>query len=365
VVSEVESAIRWISYLTAASKYTNSHVVSEFLYTAANLIQLLNDSILRKAANLRVNVDASIGHLQTLLQVLEYTSVFSEFTANQYAGQLGKWIILASFQTAKAVIKLVLLLKYKQGLQRQQPLLPLDRRSDLICLQRNHNQNLNNNRRQQELLREAEIEAEALQAEVVVEQIEEIDHQPSSSTNDNDSTDTQTLRRSGRVMRTLEKAPPRSQRTWMLPTADLRFRQMIEKNKKDAPPSQLTDNQTMGEMLHIIKPVAHLGAMAGLGTMAWTPYFLSLGLDLASLKLLHEPKDKVWNLNESVELGQRSFALLLYLLRSPFYDRYTKERILRSLSLLSDHVPIIGRFIRPLVSYLPEWQRTYFYVWGV
>lgn len=259
------------------------------------------------------------------------------------------------------MIKLVLLLKYKQGLQRQQPLLPLDRRSDLICLQRNHNQNLNNNRRQQE--RAAEIEAEALLPSVVVEEvIDESEQLPCSSTSD--ATDTQTLKRSGRIMRTLEKAPPRSQRTWMLPTADLRFRQMIEKNKKDAPPSSLTEHQVIGEVLHIIKPVAHLGAMAGLGTSAWTPYFLSLSLDVASLKLLHEPPDKVWNLNESVELGQRSFALLLYLLRSPFYDRYTKERILRSLSLLSDHVPIIGRFIRPLVSYLPEWQRTYFYVWG-
>jgi len=287
---------------------------------------------------------------------LEYPSVLSEFTASQFSGQLGKWIILGSIQAAKAVIKLVLLLKFKQGLQRQQPILPLDRRSDLICLQRNHNRNLNNNRRQE---REAEIEAEAEQGEA--ELVEEQQQEQEQSTPDNS---TQTLRRSGRVMRTLEKAPPRSQRTWTLPSNDPRFRQMLERNRRDAPPSTLTNNQVIGEMLHIIRPVAHLTAMAGFGATAWTPFILSLGLDATSLKLLHEPHEKVWTLNESVELGQRSFALLLYLLRSPFYDRYTKERILRILSFLSDHIPLFGRLIRPLISYLPEWQRTYFYVWG-
>lgn len=266
------------------------------------------------------------------------------------------------------MIKLVLLLKHKQGIQRQQPILPLDRRSDLTCLQRNHNANPSNNLRQLE--REAEIEAEALSQEVHEEEEVLVEDSgipsPGSSDSGLESPEdtTQTLRRSGRVMRTLEKAPPRSKRTWMLPTNDYRFKQMLERNKRDAPPSPLTDQQVLGEVLHIIRPVAHLGAIASFGATAWAPWVLSLGLDAASLKLLHEPADKMWTLNESVELGQRSFALLLYLLRSPFYDRYTKERILRILSLLADNIPLFGRLIRPLVAYLPEWQKTYFYVWG-
>lgn len=268
----------------------------------------------------------------------------------------------------RAVIKLVLLLKYKQGLQRATPVLPLDRRSDLICLQRNHNQNLNNNPRLQE--RDAEIEAEASE-EIVIDEVtgEEGDSASSSAPVANGSasgeTATQTLRRSGRIMRTLEKAPPRSQRTWMLPTNDPRFQQMLSRNRKDAPPSPLEDHQVIGEVLHILRPIAHLTAAATFGPTAWTPYIISLGLDVSSLKLLHEPADKMWTLNESVELGQRSFGLVLYLLRSPFYDRFTKEKILRLLSFFADHIPLFGRLIRPLVAYLPEWQRTYFYVWGV
>ncbi|KAI1297318.1 Peroxisomal membrane protein PEX16 [Halotydeus destructor] len=342
LVNEVESAVRWFSYLTAASKYTNSHVIAEFVFTSANLLQLLNDSILRKAANIKVSVNASVARLQTLLQVLEYTSVFTEFTANRFASKVGRLLIIGLLQTTKAIIKLVLLLKYEQGLQRQQPVLPLDRRSDLTCLQRNHNKNLNNNPR-----RNGSLEVEEANPEGEAE--DEI----------------QTLRRSGRVLRTLDKAPGRSQRTWMLPTNDPNFRRMIERSKVDAPPSFLSGSQLLGEVFHIAKPVVHLSAVGICGQAAWTPYLLALGLDASSLKMLHEPVDKVWNHNESVELGQRSFALLLYLLRSPFYDVYTKDRILRTLSFFADKIPIFGRLIRPLLSYLPEWQKTYFYVWAM
>ena len=259
------------------------------------------------------------------------------------------------------MIRLVLLLKYNQGIQRQQPLLPLDRHSDLVCLQRNHNGNMNNNRQQLQLEREAEIEAEAEQVPVVAN----ANASGESATNSDADDATQTLRRSGRVMRTLEKAPPRSKRTWLPPTHDPMFRQMINRSKANAPPSLLEDHQIIGEVLHIIRPVAHLSSVALFGETAWTPYLFSLGLDVSSLKLLHEPANKMWTHNETVELGQRSFALLLYLLRSPFYDNYTKERILRTLSFLADKIPIFGRLIRPLVSYLPEWQKTYFYVWGM
>lgn len=60
---------------------------------------------------------------------------------------------------------------------------------------------------------------------------------------------------------------------------------MINRSKANAPPTELDDNQVLAEVLHIIRPVAHLGAMAAFGQMAWTPYLLSLGLDVTSLKV--------------------------------------------------------------------------------
>lgn len=195
----------------------------------------------------------------------------------------------------------------------------------------------------------------------------------SGQKSDQQEDSTITLKRSGRVMRTLESAPNRSQRTWSLPgvtdgrtdsRTDPRMKQLLDRTRKDAPPSDLSEIQLVGELIHILRPLGHLVSMGLFGPTAWSPYLVSLGMDVTSLKLLHEPRDKIWNLAESIELGQRSFALLLYLLRSPFYDRYTKERILRFLYFCSEKIPIFGRLIRPMVDYLPEWQKTYFYVWG-
>lgn len=130
---------------------------------------------------------------------------------------------------------------------------------------------------------------------------------------------TLTLKRSGRIMRTLDSAPPRSHRTWIPPTTTPVMRDILMKNRKDAPSTPLEDHQVFAEILHIIRPVAHLTATAGFGSQAWTPYLISLGMDVASLKLLSDPPNKNWNVRERIEIGQRSFALLIYLLRYANY----------------------------------------------
>lgn len=126
------------------------------------------------------------------------------------------------------------------------------------------------------------------------------------------------------------------------------------------------------------------------GLDKWSPYMLSFSLDLVSLRLLHgnnfsvgrdnllnfmvrptrsaddpsDPVDDVWNWSEQIEIQRRYMSLFMYLLRSPFYDQYTKERVLRLLSLFANNIPLFGRLLRPFIAYLPEWQRVYFYVWN-
>nr|CAD7392198.1 unnamed protein product [Timema cristinae] len=67
---------------------------------------------------------------------------------------------------------------------------------------------------------------------------------------------------------------------------------------------------------------------------------------------------------QRLELSRRTIALLLYLLRSPFFDKYTKHHLLRLLNTLSKHVPLMGLVLTPLAQYLPMWQDTYFYMWS-
>lgn len=85
-------------------------------------------------------------------------------------------------------------------------------------------------------------------------------------------------------------------------------------------------------------------------------------MDVTSLSLLSDRKNLTRR--ERLELRRRTILLLYYLLRSPFYDRFSEAKILFLLRLLADHVPGIGLVTRPLADYLPTWQKIYFYSWG-
>ncbi|KAJ8272342.1 hypothetical protein COCON_G00112010 [Conger conger] len=63
-------------------------------------------------------------------------------------------------------------------------------------------------------------------------------------------------------------------------------------------------------------------------------------------------------------MRRRALLLCFYLLRSPFYDRYSETKILFLLRFLTDQIPGFGFLTRPLMDYLPVWQKIYFYNWG-
>ena len=172
----------------------------------------------------------------------------------------------------------------------------------------------------------------------------------------------------------------------------MQLRRLLQKHNRTAPTiTRLNRRRIIGELIHLFPPIVHLtaGALVG-GVDKWSPYALSLSLDVLSLRLLHgsnftiggdnllnliahpkgsrddpnDPVDEVWNWSEQIEIQRRYLSLFMYLLRSPFYDRYTKERLLRLLSLFANNIPIFGRLLRPFIAYLPQWQRVYFYVWN-
>lgn len=169
------------------------------------------------------------------------------------------------------------------------------------------------------------------------------------------------LKRSGRLIRTLDHAPPRSKRTWNLSDDPLSIIKMMG---KEGPPTPLNDSQKLGEILHILRPLAHLTTMSKFGQDAWTPYLLSFGMDITSLHLMGDTRGRTFTASERAEIAHRSLSLFMYLMRSPFYDSFTKKRILAILRTLADRIPIFGSLIRPYILYLPEWQKTYFYVWN-
>uniref|UniRef100_A0A3B5KRZ1 Peroxisomal membrane protein PEX16 n=1 Tax=Xiphophorus couchianus TaxID=32473 RepID=A0A3B5KRZ1_9TELE len=282
-------------------------IAGESIYSASNLLVLFNDSILRKGLRCAFPVPLSQQRLLTWLSVLEYVEVFLEVGAGKLWGEAGRWLVIALIQIFKTAFRLVLLLLHKSGLQTSPPIIPLDRGSEYV------------------------------------------------SGDDLDGEDDACFvgQRSGRVIRPLG-TPPLQSRLWGAAAAARKTRSSL---KESRPPTELSFQETLAESVYISRPLVHLLCLGVCGKRSWKPWLVSAALELSS-------DAKLENRWEKVEMKRRAFLLCYYLLRSPFYDKFSEEKIIFLLRLLADHVPGIGLVARPLMEYLPTWQKIYFYNWG-
>ncbi|TRY64684.1 hypothetical protein DNTS_006393 [Danionella cerebrum] len=166
------------------------------------------------------------------------------------------------------------------------------------------------------------------------------------------------------VLEYVESGPPLSlaflSRLWGLPQ-----KAKISRNRDEEllpSPTPLGLQETIAESLYIARPLLHLASLGLCGKRSWKPWIISGLLEITSFSLLSDIK--VLNRRERAEMRRRAFLLLYYLLRSPFYDRFSEMKILFLLRFLADYVPGVGLVARPLMEYLPIWQKIYFYNWG-
>nr|XP_036282336.1 peroxisomal biogenesis factor 16 isoform X1 [Pipistrellus kuhlii] len=276
-----------------AGRFADSHELSELVYSASNLLVLLNDGILRKELRKKLPVSLSQQKLLTWLSVLECVEVFMEMGAAKVWGEVGRWLVIALIQLAKAVLRMFLLIWFKAGLQTSPPIVPLDRET----------------------------------------QARPPDGEHSSQEQ------SYVGKRSNRVVRTLQNTPSLHSRHWGAPQQQER-RQQQHQEELCITPTPLGLQETIAESLYIARPLLHLLSLGLWGQRSWKPWLLSGVVDVTSLSLLSDRKGLTRR--ERLELRRRTILLLYYLLRSPFYDRFSEARILFLLQLLADHVPGIG-----------------------
>jgi peroxin-16 len=350
--SDIETTVKVLSYLCHGrlkSTTGSVSIIPELLYSASNLLAFWHDSLLRaeaeKLTRARANSftipptqngfgpststathaqpqhqqnnnnvkDNSYLHLReiqtqrikTCLTILEYFDVFLEVSAKKLWGDVGRWIIILIVQAVKTSLRAALLFHYKVGLIESPALQPYERRktgSDSL----------------------------GVPAPNMVF----------------------ILKHSGRVVRKIHASPPLASRNWKLPTVPT-----LNSIPNDLPPLRL-----LAEVIHILRPLAHLVGLGIWGTRSWKPWVVSLAMDVSSLQLHGTPIRM--RPTERIELTRRTYALLYYLIRSPFYDRFTKRRMLASLLYLAQRLPIAGHVCKMLADAIPEWQQTYSYVWN-
>lgn len=133
-------------------------------------------------------------------------------------------------------------------------------------------------------------------------------------------------------------------------------------NKTDI---EMTDQKYYAEVIFAIKPITHLAAKFYFGKLNWKPFMLSFVMDSLSLILhMKESKEHVLSVQEEAVVSQRYFRLLLYLFRSPFYDKYFKSLMLSVFDRIFKILPFTQFFLKPLLLYLIKIQHIYFYIWS-
>lgn len=310
-VSDVETTVKWVSYF-AAGRISTSSIVSELIYSLSNILVLFNDRIIQKANTFPLS-DGSGHRLKLILTTLEYCEVFIELSSKKLWGEKGRWYFITLVQIVKCIGRFLLMNRYSEEIIQVPPVPALDRKKIA-------NNTLQTTPAQDDFLK-------------------------------GESSFTFKLKRSGRMVRKIEGAPPLHLRNFRPVRSEL--------NTGTKSASVIMKAET----LYIMKPLLHLGAIRLFGYRSWKSYSIALLIDIASIRMYYNNREKL-SKQQKMELSRRCVNLLLYLVRSPFFEKRSEKKIMSILSSIGSSIPLAKAICNPLMQYIPQWQNTYFYMWS-
>ncbi|KAK3028678.1 hypothetical protein RJ639_037858 [Escallonia herrerae] len=128
----------------------------------------------------------------------------------------------------------------------------------------------------------------------------------------------------------------------------------------------------MGEVMFITRPLVYVLLIRKYGTRSWFPWFISAAMDILGMGILshvaisrRSREDQQFHLSnpEKDELRRRKLLWALYIMRDPFFSKYTRQR-LESAERLTEPVPIMGFLTAKLIELLVGAQTRYTYISG-
>ena len=97
LVTDCETVLKWSSYILSGY-VRNSAVLSELIFSSANLITFLNDRILSGKFELK---DHQYSRLESILSVVEMLEVFLEIAGLRFGGPAARWAVIVAVQVLK------------------------------------------------------------------------------------------------------------------------------------------------------------------------------------------------------------------------------------------------------------------------
>ncbi|KAL4310443.1 hypothetical protein GQ457_01G055610 [Hibiscus cannabinus] len=128
----------------------------------------------------------------------------------------------------------------------------------------------------------------------------------------------------------------------------------------------------LGEILFITRPLIYVLFIRRYGIRSWIPWFLSLSVDLVGFGFLSHvtksgmvEREQKFHLSasEKDEVKRRKLLWALYLMREPFFGKYTRQK-LESTERLLEPVPLIGILTGKIVELIIGAQTRYTYMSG-
>ena len=107
----------------------------------------------------------------------------------------------------------------------------------------------------------------------------------------------------------------------------------------------------LGELLYMLRPLLWAQSQSRTGRSSFGALLLSLGIDITSLAALNDAYQR-GNPATRYEWERRRMRLLLYLLRSPMWDRHTRPAVEGVERTVDRSIPWLGNM---MVAYLQDW----------
>jgi len=149
---------------------------------------------------------------------------------------------------------------------------------------------------------------------------------------------------------------------------------IVQKSSQSEDSSKPTQTEIVSEIFYLVRPLIYSGLRCTTHSKDFTPWVASLTTDLMSLllkKLATMEKETATATTDAVKKkkkknmnranSSRAFMLLLYLLRAPFYQKYTKNKLMFLVALIK-HIPLLGSgLLGPILEITFElFERRYF-----